>query len=70
MSNDNIYVFFIGSITGFVKYAGSVQTELLVRMAEAGATALVCGFLGMAGKELLQGTISYFKRKKNKDGNS
>ena len=50
-NHNNVYGFFFGMIGGFTKYLASIDMEVFSRMIEAAATALVCGFLGMAGKE-------------------
>ncbi len=73
-NSNNIIGFAIGAISGFWKYLASINMDLIGRMAEAGATALVCGFLGMAGKEALVATVKYLKKKfthkNNNDGNT
>ena len=51
---DTLIGFFSGMIGGFVKYASGVMLQIgfMGRLFEAGLTALVCGFLGVAGKHL------------------
>lgn len=58
---DTIIAFFTGMIGGFIKYTSGVilQIGFIGRLFEAGITALVCGFLGIAGKHI----FDYLKRK-------
>lgn len=62
-STNNALGFFIGAVSGFWKYLANINMELVGRMAEAGATALICGFLGMAGKEALSALVKYLRQK-------
>ena len=53
---DTVIGFFFGMIGGFIKYMSAafllLDTGFLGRLFEAGVTAMVCGFLGVAGKHL------------------
>lgn len=54
-NTDRIVAFFAGMFGGIVKLiTGSVLLDVsfMGKLAEAGVTALVCGFLGVAGKHL------------------
>jgi hypothetical protein len=57
--NNNAYGFFFGLIGGGVKYMMNINAEIISRMSEAAVTAIMCGFLGMLGKE----AFVYIKRK-------
>jgi uncharacterized membrane protein YebE (DUF533 family) len=66
---DNITSFGIGAIAGIVKFIFTlnIATDSASRIGEAVMTAGLCGFAGMAGKELY-GYIkkAFFKRKPKK----
>lgn len=47
---DNLIGFFAGMFGGFIKYMSLLDTGFGSRLLEAGMTAMVCGFLGVAGK--------------------
>lgn len=74
-SLNSIIALFAGLLGGMVKFFGQVPagTTWLEKTAEAGGTALICGFLGVAGKELwvyvkraYRDMRAEYKRKKNK----
>jgi hypothetical protein len=50
-NHDNQHAFVFGIIGFFLKYF-FLDWQLIAPIVEAGLTALVCGFLGMAGKEI------------------
>lgn len=47
---DTLIGFFSGAFGGFIKYLSLLDAGFGSRLFEAGSTALVCGFLGVAGK--------------------
>lgn len=66
---DSIVAFFSGMFGGFIKYMAGVlllDVGFISRLFEAGATALVCGFLGIAGKRLYEFVQKKFFSKKTK----
>lgn len=43
----------VGAFCGMIKYfTGYLETMFIINLLQAGLTALVCGALGVAGKEL------------------
>lgn len=70
---DTVFAFFFGMLGGFIKYMSGVSGMVLLdvgfigRLLEAGVTALVCGFLGVAGKHSFDWLKKkYFSKKKQK----
>lgn len=57
---------FFGGMIMFIKTAW-IDPTYWVSLAKAGLTALVCGFMGVAGKYLYSWIVKkYFRNKKNK----
>ena len=69
---DKIIAFTAGAIGGVAKYIMNVhlQIEFFSKLFESAITAGVCGFIGIAGKELYvlakKHLTAYFKNRKNK----
>lgn len=59
--------FFSGLAGGFIKFINAplLEATFIGKLAEAGVTALVCGFLGIAGKNLYMWIAKKLKRKNN-----
>jgi hypothetical protein len=65
---DYIIAFFFGMFGGIIKYANLLYLDVSFwgRLLEAGLTALVCGFLGVAGKHLYDWIRKKYFKKINK----
>ena len=50
LSNGKAAAFLCGIGGGMTKYIIQVDAPFMVKLFQAGVTALICGFLGMAGK--------------------
>lgn len=67
--SDAVVGFFTGSIGGMIAWIEFYMLDgnYFIQLAKAGATAFVCGFLGVAAKHLFNYVRSkYFSRKKKK----
>ena len=55
--------FIAGMVGGIYQWSLNINlpTDFLSKLVEGGITAIVCGFVGMAGKELYQVTQKAFK---------
>jgi hypothetical protein len=65
--SDSILGFFIGGVSGMFAWVEFYMLDgsYFIQLAKAGATAFVCGFLGVAAKHLYNHVREkYFRRKK------
>lgn len=62
---DNLIGVVMGMVGGAAKFYLTIPSDFFIRFAEAGLTALFCGAMGVAGKELWYGVRRKIKRKKN-----
>lgn len=71
--NNNKLGFIIGVLTGMSKFILNfhLPLEFPSKLVEGGITAALCGFMGVAGKELWvvakKAFIAYFKNRKSKN---
>jgi hypothetical protein len=66
ISNGRLIAFFCGIGGGMTKYIVQInETPFAAKLFEAGVTAIVCGFLGMAGKWLFDFIKNKISKKKN-----
>lgn len=65
MHLDNIAGFCAGSTGGMIKFCMLLNTDtsFIIKVSEAGITALVCGGAGWLGKECIQLIVSFVKKR-------
>lgn len=70
MESDKPIAFICGMAGGMIKFiSGSIilNASFVLALLEAGATAMVCGFLGVAGKHLFNSIRKkWYDKRKNK----
>lgn len=69
---EKIVIFIISAVMGMIKYMGNpllllfIDTKIIAKLFEAGATAFVCGVLGLAGRDIYNKAKRWWTNRKNK----